>query len=519
MPGKLVLGCDSSTSATKVIAFDDHGRTVAEGAGTYPLHQEHPGWVEQDCEDWWRAFCEASRAVVEHGDVDPTRFEGIGLTHQRFTFVPMDADLRPLRRAILWNDIRCGKEADHAAATLGKQRIFERTGYPPGQWTLYKALWLQKHEPECYGKIHKLMLVQDYLIYRLTGEVATLQGACTMTGAHDIANPDRWAWDVIDELGLRRDIWIEPILPGGAVAGRVTAEAARETGLPEGLPVVTGAGDQPCGILGAGVIEPGEIGINGGTSCTNELVASGVPAREEPDYFIELSPTGDYIVENYIPSGGSALMNWYKNHFGGYEVHRSEDEGRNIWEVIYGRAADAPVGNRGVLLLPFFQGANGPFWDLNARGAIAGLHTEHGAPELVRAVIEGLAYECRREAELMSRGSGTEVALIKMYGGSARSDIWNQTFADVFDKPLVVADTAETTALGAAISAAVGTGVWADWHPAVQAMVDIARQYEPIPEHVAIYDRFYEEAYKGLYEQLRGTFAAVAKINDALEGP
>lgn len=514
MGEQYVLGVDSSTSATKVIAFDSSGKTIAEGTGTYPLYQEKPGWVEQDPEDWWTATKEGCRQVMSSPNVDKDKLLGIGLTHQRFTFVPVDSDIRPLRRAILWNDIRCSKEAEQATAKPGKQHIFERTGYPPGQWTLYKAMWLKVNEPELYDKIHKLVLVQDYLIHRLTGELVTLQGAGTMTGALDIENPDRWATDIIEALGVRKDIWIEPILPGGAVAGRVSKQAAEETGLPEGLPVVTGAGDQPCGILGAGVTEPGEIAINGGTSCTNEFVTSGLPDMKETNYFIEISPSGGYIMENYIASGGSALMNWYKNNFGRAEVDQAEKEGRSVWEIIYGEAGETPAGNRGVMVVPFFQGANGPFWDLNARGGIFGLHTEHTRAHVVRGLMEGLAYESRRQAELMEQASDTKIEQINMYGGSARSDYWNQIFTDVFNKPLQVAETAETTALGAAISAAVGCGMYDDWKKAASSMVTITKHYKPDPGNVGVYDKFYERVYKSFYERIQDAVQEVAAIND-----
>ena len=242
MSDQLILGSDSSTSATKVIAFDTGGMPVAMGANGYPVYTDKPGWVEQDAEDWWNAFVAGCREVVSSAGVDVSAMMGLGFTHQRFTFVPVDAEMRPLRRAILWNDIRCSREADYAARTIGKQEIFEKTGYPPGQWTLYKALWLKNNEPECYEKIYKLVLVQDYLIYKLTGNLVTLSGAATMTGALDIENPNRWATDIIERLGVRTDIFIEPILPGGTVAGHVTRQAAAETGLPEGLPVLTGAG-------------------------------------------------------------------------------------------------------------------------------------------------------------------------------------------------------------------------------------------------------------------------------------
>ena len=514
MSEQYVLGVDSSTSATKVIAFDGKGIPVAVGTNGYPLYTDKPGWVEQDPEDWWQAFVTGCRQVAADGNVDIKKAVGIGLTHQRFTFVAVDQDFRPLRRAILWNDIRCHREAEYAAETLGKQHIFERTGYPPGQWTLYKALWLKNNEPEVYEKIFKLVLVQDYLIYRLTGNLVTLSGAGTMTGALDIAQPRKWATDVIEGLGVRKDIWIDEILSGGTVAGYVTRAAAQETGLPEALPVVTGAGDQPCGILGAGVIQPGEIGINGGTSCTNEFVSAGLPKREKVNYFIELSPSGDYIVENYIPSGGSALMNWYKNNFGHFETDLSQKDVRNVWEIIYNQAGGSPVGNRGMMIIPYFQGANGPYWDLNARGVIFGLHTEFGRSHMVRGIMEGLAYESRRQAQLMEEGTNTQVEEIKMYGGSARSDYWNQIFSDVFNKPLHVPETAETTALGAAISAAVGCNMFDDFKQAVTTMVSVKKSYQPIAAHADRYERFYREVYLKYYDSVQQHMRTIAEINE-----
>lgn len=514
MSGRYVLGVDSSTSATKVIAFDAMGRPVAEGSKGYPLYCENPGWVEQDAEDWWDAFKSGCRQVVSHSDIEVRDFVGIGITHQRFTFVPMDEAMNPLRKAILWNDIRCSKEAQFADRTVGKEHIFERTGYPPGQWTLYKVLWLKNNEPDLYEKIYKIVLVQDYLIYKLTGNIVTLQGAGTMTGALDIANPGRWAMDVIKALDIREDIWIDNILAGASIAGYITKEAAQETGLPEGLPVVTTAGDQPCGILGAGVTQPGELGINGGTSCTNELVSRGLPERKDVNYFIEISPSGDYIVENYIPSGGSALMNWYKNNFGFYESDRAEKEDKSVWEIIYSQASKSPVGNRGMMVVPYFQGANGPYWDLNARGVIFGLHTEYGRSHFVRGLMEGCAYESRRQVELMEKGTATEVEEIKMYGGSARSDIWNQIFTDVMNRPLHVPETAEATALGAAISAAVGCGMFEDFKKTVDSMVSIRKTYKPIHQNVARYERFYREVYVRFYDAVQGFMHKIAEINE-----
>lgn len=513
MPQDLIIGVDSSTSATKVIVFDQDGAIVAISTNGYKINAPKPGWSEQDPADWWTAFKKGCAEVMAHPNVSTDRISGIGITHQRFTFVPVNEDMEPLRPAILWNDIRCSDEAEYARSEIGGAHVFERTGYSPGQWTLYKALWLKRNEPEIYNKTYKLLLVQDYLIQKLTGQLVTLTGAATMTGALDIADRHRWAEDVIDAMGVRRDIWIDNILPGCAEAGRITSKAASETGLPEGLPVITTAGDQPCGILGAGVTNPGQIGINGGTSCTNEFVVEGLPARDAEDYMIEVSPTGDYVVENYIPSGGSALMNWYRANLGAADVAEAEATGQNMWDRIYGLAAQSPVGNHGVMVLPFFQGANGPFWNLDARGMIFGLHTEYGRPQIVRGIIEGLAYECRRQARLMEKGTGAKVKVVRMYGGSAASDHWNQAFADIFRTPVEVPDTPEATALGAGIAAAVGVGLFGTCREAAQKMIKIRKTYSPISENADLYDRYYSEVYEPLYAQTRHLMAANAAIN------
>ncbi len=293
----------------------------------------------------------------------------------------------------------------------------------------------------------------------------------------------------------------------------VSRQAAEATLLPEGLPVITTAGDQPCGILGAGVTQPGQLGINGGTSCTNEFVVSALPNRTSQDFMIEVSPGGEYIVENYIPSGGSALMNWYRKNLGAADELQAEKANLDVWTEIYNLAGQSPPGNNGVCLLPFFQGANGPFWDLDARGILFGLHTDHGRPEIVRAIMEGLAYESHRQADLMVQATGTDVSVIRMYGGSADSDHWNQIFSDVLGVPVEIPDADETTALGAAISAAVGVGMYETCKEACSQMVSIKKSYTPTAAYKELYDRYFNDVYEPLYRQCMNLMARSAAIS------
>ena len=495
-----MIGVDCGTSATKAILFDALGRTRAEGRSPLACLHPRPGWVEQEAEWWWQSFKEAVGALLKQCAA-PADIRGIAVTHQRMSYVPVDQKVRPLRPAILWNDIRCAAQNRRALETLDADFIYRRTGYKPGLWTIYKVMWLKDNEPATYASTRKVLLVQDYLVHRLTGELLTTASSAATSGCLDVGAKDKWANDVIEAFGISPSLFVPKILHGGEIAGRVDKEAAEQTGLRAGLPVISAAGDQPCGALGAGVAGPGVASINGGTSCTVEACCASLALDPAAGYFMEISPTGDYLPENSAPSGGSSLMNWLKGLFG------VETE----WGAFYGLAGEAPPGNDGLMLIPYFSGANAPYWDLNARGVMVGLLLDHGRPHLVRAVIEGLAYESRRIIEAMEAGTGGPVSEARMYGGSARSDVWNQTFSDVLGVKVSTLDTSETTALGAAICAAKGTGMYPGFSEAVQNMVGVNREYFPDPRRQSLYGELFDEVYRKLYDQVSGLVRALSE--------
>lgn len=489
---------DSGTSSTRAILFDENGESLAEGRQSYEILRPHPGWVEQKAEWWWEAFAGAIRDLLHHSPVKPGEIEGLAITHQRITAVPVDQDIRPLRNAILWNDIRCTEQNEKALKKLGRERIYQQTGYYPGIWTVYKAMWLKDNEPEIYDRMFKFLLVQDYLIYHLTGELVTTSSTAVMTGCLDVAHKHRWADSFLKELDISSSIWVEKILAGGEVAGRLHASAARKTGLPEGLPVITAAGDQPCGVLGVGVTESHMIGINGGTSCSMETCTDRLSLDPDANYFVEISPAGTYYLENSIYSGGSALMGWLRQTFS----QGGKDPEAGDWEAFYNLAKEAPAGNWGLMLIPYFSGATAPYWDLDARGIMFGFLMDHSRANLIRAVMEGLAYETRRQMGFMEKGTGVPVSEARMYGGSAKSDLWNQIFADILGVRVCTTKTAETTALGAAICAAKGVGLYPTLEEAAKKMVRVAGQYSPDGKTRSLYDRLYHEVYSQFYDRV-----------------
>lgn len=503
-----IIGVDSGTSSTRAILFNELGHALAEGRQAYEVLQPRPGWVEQEAEWWWGALVQSIRSLLQVSPVSPEQIAGLAITHQRITTVPIDLSLQPLRRAILWNDIRCSSQNEWAFTHVGKESIYSRTGYNPGIWTVYKAMWIRDNEPEIYERTYKFILVQDYLTYKLTGELVTTSSSAVMTGCLDIAHKHRWAEDVMDALEVDKSKWIPDILPGGVMAGRLQQLAAQATGLPEGLPIITAAGDQPCGVLGAGIARPSMLGINGGTSCTLETCTEELMLHPEANYFIEISPMGTYYPENSIYSGGSALMNWLKKLLS----HDVSAEAAPDWNVFYDSARDVAPGNWGLMLIPYFSGATAPYWDLDARGVMFGFLMAHSQAHLVRAVLEGLAYETRRQAGFMEQGSGVSITEARMYGGSARSPVWNQIFADILDIPILIPKTVETTALGAAICAAKGVGIYPSFEEAAAGMVHIEKEFVPSAKNRHLYDRLYHEVYSKFYDRVQDLVSCASRI-------
>jgi xylulokinase len=494
-----VIGVDSGTSSTRAILFNEKGDALAEGRQAYDVLRPQPGWVEQKAQWWWEAFVGSVRKLLSNCSVKASEIQGLAITHQRITAVPVDKSMDPLRNAILWNDIRCSAQNEWALEKVGRRQIYQRTGYNPGIWTVYKAMWLRDNEPDVFDRMDKFLLVQDYLTYKLTGELVTTSSAAVMTGCLDVANRHQWAEDILSQFGISSDIWVNQILPGGRIAGKISPSAAQATGLPEGMPVVTAAGDQPCGVVGVGVTQPSMLGVNGGTSCSMETCTQQLPLDPDANYFIEISPMGTYFPENSIYSGGSSLMNWlYKTFSHGGETERNED-----WEAFYNMAADVPPGNWGLMLIPYFSGATAPYWDLDARGVMFGFLMDHSKAHMVRAVMEGLAYETRRQIGFMEKGTGIPISEVRMYGGSARSDLWNQIFSDILGVKLCTTKTVETTALGAAICAAAGVGIYKDIEEAASRMVHLKKEYIPRTDLRLLYDRLYHEVYCNFYDRVQ----------------
>ena len=493
----LVIGIDCSTTAAKAVVWDVTGRAVAVGRRGYGLSHVRSGWVEQHAPDWWKATSEALAEAV--AKVGAGRIAGVGITHQRETFVCLDAEGEPIRPAITWMDVRATAEVE----AFGTAEVHRITGKPPNPtpaW--YKLLWLKRHEPGTIARTAHVVDVAGYLVHKLTGEWATSWACADPLGLVDLA---RFDYDdrLLSMAGLTRDK-VSRLLPPGAIAGKLRADVAAEVGLPAGLPVVVGAGDGQSAGLGCNVTRAGRAYLNLGTGTVSGVHADSY--SHAMAYRTMGGPVpGSYIFETFI-GGGTQNVVWFVDQLGVPEG----SSGKPPEQLLEDAAASVPIGAGGLLCLPYWTGAMTPYWDGHARGAFVGLSGLHGKPHMYRAVLEGIALEQRLLTTGVEAATGQAIDEILMLGGGSRSPLWCQIIADVLGRSVKLVREQESTALGAGIHAAAALGLHPGLREAADAMTGIEKGYEPDAEAHARYASVFE-AYRSIYLGLRTTFQLIAE--------
>jgi xylulokinase len=469
-----LVGLDVGTTGVKALRISSEGDVLAFAEEPYSLATPHPGWAEQDPEDWCRA-AEAGLAQVGARGV-----AGIGLSGQMHGLVALDEGDRVLRPAILWNDQRTGEECAEIEARFGLRELVRLTGNRalPG-FTAPKLLWLRRHEPENYARIARVLLPKDYVRLWLTGEHATDVADASGTLLFDVAGRD-WSDEVLDGLELPRE-WLPSALESPVSSGQTS----------NGLPVAAGAGDQAAGALGVGVDGPGPLSIVLGTS---GVVFAALPRfAADPDgrvhAFCHAVPDGWHAMGVMLSAAGS--LAW---------LRQVVAHGERLDTLIAEAEPWAP-GVEGLTFLPYLTGERTPHVDPKARAAFTGLSLRHDRGALVRAVLEGVAFGLRDSLELL-RGLGVEPDSARVSGGGARSDLWLRIVASVLGLPLERTAAEEGAAFGAALLGGVAAGVYADVDEAVSATVKVRSTIEPEPEWLEPYSVAYQR-FRSLYPALR----------------
>nr|MBO2494294.1 xylulokinase [Clostridia bacterium] len=510
-----LLGIDIGTSGTKTALFDELGNTVASSTKEYPLYQPQIGWAEQEPEDWWNAAVESIREVLAKSGVNPSDVKGIGLTGQMHGMVLLDKEGKVLRPAIIWCDQRTQEECDQITEIIGRERLIEITANPAlTGFTASKVMWVKNHQPEIFEKINKILLPKDYIRYRLTGEFAT--EVSDASGMQFLDVPKRtWSREIVDKLGIDFD-WLPDVYESPEVSGKVSQVAAQLTGLLPGTPVVGGGGDQAAGAVGNGIVKPGVISSTIGTS--GVVFAFMDQVKIDPKgrvhTFCHAVPNTWHVMG--VTQGAGLSLQWMRNNFGGIERELAKFMDVDPYVFMDAEAEKAVPGCQGLIYLPYLMGERTPHLDPYAKGVFFGLSAKHGRNEMIRAVMEGVAYSLRDCLEIIKE-MGVEVSEVRASGGGGKSKLWRQIQADVFNSPITTINSTEGPAFGAALLAGVGTGVYNSVPEACEAAIKRVGVQQPIEANVRVYDRYYE-VYKELYYALKDSYLKVARIERELSG-
>lgn len=507
----LLLGIDLGTSGTKTVLFDEQGRPVSAHTVEYPMFQPRNGWAEQDPEDWWQAAVQGIRAVLEKSGVSPADVAGVGLSGQMHGLVMLDREGNVLRPSIIWCDQRTGEQVAEMDRRMGTKRIIEITANPPMTgFTAAKILWVSKNEPELFKKCAHILLPKDYIRYKLTGEFATEVSDAAGMQLMDV--PKRaWSREMLDMLEIPESL-LATMHESPDVTGKVHSKAAALTGLASGTPVVGGAGDNAAAAVGTGVVKAGRAFTTLGTSGVVYAVSDAVSIDPKGRvHTLCASVPGKWTVMSCTQAAGLSLR-WLRDTCCQAEAAEAEKRGVDPYVVMTEKAQDVPIGAHGLLYLPYLMGERSPHPDPDCRGVFFGLSAMHGRSHLIRAVMEGVAYS-QAECVEVFREMNVPIASMVATGGGGRSSLWRQMLADLYGCTVSTIPADEGPALGAAILAGVGTGVYESVEAACDRIVKTGNELPPIPENAKAYEGYFR-LYKKLYGSLREDYRELAALNE-----
>ena len=504
----LILSHDIGTTGDKATLFRDDGTLVAASFAAYPTSYPKPGWAEQDPRDYWTAFCRSTRELLEASGRAAADIAAVAFSGQMMAALAVDKEGTPLRPSIIWADVRATRETEELGRRVPASRVYRITGHKLSpSYAVEKILWIRANEPDVYRRTAKFIQAKDFLAVCLTGRMCSDYSDASGWNLFDITSL-RWSDEILAASGISRSLLPE-LFESIDVVGKVTAGAAAASGLAQGTPVVIGASDGACATCGSGVVKEGDAYLCLGTS-TWMATASGRPffdPQERTSTFLH------YVRGLYQPCGsmqaGGGSLKWFRDTLGDSEHAAANQSSVDAYQLLTEKACATPPGAEGLLFLPYLMGERSPWWNPAARGCFVGLSMRHGKGHLVRAVLEGVAYNMRIIADSFA-GQGMRPGVMRIIGGAAKSGPWRQIFADVLEMPVAMLNFRdEATSIGAAIAGGVGVGIFPNIEEAAR-IVKVTETTNPDPSHYAVYRRLYP-VFQKTYEQLRPVFDSLTE--------
>jgi xylulokinase len=504
-----ILGVDCGTSGTKTVLFKEDGTVVSSVTVEYPMYQPKNGYAEQDPKDWSDAMLTTIKAVLDESGVKGDEVAGIGISGQMHGLVMLDKDNNVLRRSIIWCDQRTAAEVDEMNEKLGREKLISITANPAlTGWTAAKILWVRNNEPEIYEKCRHILLPKDYLRFILTGEYATEVSDASGMQLLDIANRC-WSKEVCKDLDIDMSM-LAKVYESCEVTGRVTKKIADMTGLKEGTIVVGGGGDNAAAAIGTGVCEDGKafttIGTSGVVFAHTSQMSTDKLGRV---HTCCAAVPGSWHVMG-VTQGAGLSLKWFRDNFCHSEMETAKYMGVDEYYLMDKQAETVPVGANRLLYLPYLMGERTPHLDPDARGVFFGLSAMHTKKDMLRAVMEGVSYSLRDCVEVF-RQMDINVSDMMACGGGGSSPLWRSMLADLYGCQVKTASSKEGPALGVALLAAVGAGIYSSVPEACKAVVKTDKIQQPDAQRSEEYEKFYQ-LYTEIYPALKAQFAKLAAL-------
>lgn len=504
-----LIGIDVGTSAAKTVLFGETGAVIASASKEYPLLKPENGWAEQRPEDWREAVLGTLAQVVRQAAVAKEEIKGIGISGQMHGLVMLDEAGEVIRPSIIWCDQRTGAEVEEMLQIMPKKRWIEITANPPlTGWTAAKLLWVRRHEPENYSRCRHILLPKDYIRYILTGEFATEVSDASGMQLFDV--PGRcWSNEVLAALAIDQSM-LGRVYESCEVTGTLLPEIAAQTGLTTDVKVVGGAGDNAAAAVGTGIVRDGTAFTTIGTS--GVVFAHCSKLTLDPKGRMHTCccavPGAWHIMG--VTQGAGLSLKWFKDELCQDYIAEAERRGQDVYDLINEDVETIPPGSDKLIYLPYLMGERTPYLDPDCRGVFFGLSAVHTKKHMLRAVMEGVSYslsDCNQILQEM----GVDVTQMMACGGGAKSQNWRQMLANLYNCTVKTVEQEEGPALGVAILAGVGCGIYPSVESACDRIIREKNITEPIPEDAAVY-RDYHRVYQNLYRSLKQEFKELAKL-------
>ena len=476
------IGVDLGTSAVKLLLMEESGKICNIVSKEYPLFFPHPGWSEQNPEDWYTQSMAGMKELTE--GIDRSQVAGISFGGQMHGLVTLDDQDQVIRPAILWNDGRTSEETDYLNNVIGKDKLSQYTANIAfAGFTAPKILWMKKNEPEKFAKVVKIMLPKDYLAYRLSGSFCTDVSDASGMLLLDVKNRC-WSKEMLEICGVKKE-QLPKVYESWEVVGTLKPEVAKELGFSENVKVIAGAGDNAAAAVGTGTVGDGQCNISLGTSGTVFISSKNFGVDENNALHSFCHADGSYHLMGCMLSAASCNKWWAE-------------------EILAEQAPITKLGENHVYFLPYLMGERSPHNDPDARGVFFGMSMDTSRADMTQAVLEGVAFALRDSLEV-AKSLGIKIERTKICGGGAKSPLWKKIIANVMNIKVDVLEVEEGPSLGGAMLAAVGCGVFPDVETAGKKLAKVVDTVEPTPELAAKYEERYQK-FRQLYPTMKPLF-------------